>query len=88
MNSQLTFRLGNDKLPKPTIDITLPYASFDLVPKSLLRPNVTSYFPLSEVPTIRLRLAERLCRKRIRLVSVREEICRPKKCSYIITNYD
>lgn len=45
---QFTFRLGNDKLSKPTIDITLPYASFDLVAKPPLRPNATTYFPLRQ----------------------------------------
>lgn len=45
-NPQFTFRLGNDKLSKPTVDITLPYASFDLVFKPPIRPNATSYFPL------------------------------------------
>ena len=46
LDPQFTFLLGNDKLSKPTIDITLPYASFDLVAKPPLRPNATSYFPL------------------------------------------
>ncbi|KAL8918402.1 MAG: hypothetical protein Q9208_007372 [Pyrenodesmia sp. 3 TL-2023] len=46
LKPQFTFRLGNDKLSKPTVEITLPYASFDLVMKPPLQPNNTSYFPL------------------------------------------
>lgn len=46
LNSKFTFRLANDKLSKSTVEITLPYASFDLVIKSPLRINATSYFPL------------------------------------------
>ncbi|KAL8750314.1 MAG: hypothetical protein Q9184_006466 [Pyrenodesmia sp. 2 TL-2023] len=46
LKPQFTFRLGNDKLSKPTVEITLPYASFDLVMKPPLQPNATSYFPL------------------------------------------
>ncbi|KAL8686092.1 MAG: hypothetical protein Q9218_007354 [Villophora microphyllina] len=46
LNPQFTFRLGNDKLSKPTVDITLPYASFDLTAKPPLVKNATSYFPL------------------------------------------
>ncbi|KAL9620968.1 MAG: hypothetical protein Q9204_008159, partial [Flavoplaca sp. TL-2023a] len=46
INPQFTFRLGNDKLSEPSVDITLPYASFDLVAKPPLLPNATSYFPL------------------------------------------
>ncbi|KAL8901256.1 MAG: hypothetical protein Q9207_005288 [Kuettlingeria erythrocarpa] len=46
LKPSFTFRLGNDKLSKPTVEITLPYASFDLAMKPPLRPNTTSYFPL------------------------------------------
>lgn len=46
LNPQFTFRLANDKLSEPTVEITLPYASFDLVIKPPLLPNATSYFPL------------------------------------------
>ncbi|KAL8895055.1 MAG: hypothetical protein Q9192_003879 [Flavoplaca navasiana] len=46
INPQFTFRLGNDKLSEPSVDITLPYASFDLVAKPPLQPNATTYFPL------------------------------------------
>ena len=41
-----TFRLANDKHSEPTINITLPYASFDLTIKPPLLPKATSYFPL------------------------------------------
>ena len=46
---EFTFTLGNDERSNPTIDITLPYASFDLTAKPPLIPNVTEdlfYFPL------------------------------------------
>ncbi|CAL8584356.1 hypothetical protein XPA_009958 [Xanthoria parietina] len=33
-------------LPRPSVDIILPYASFDLIAKPPLLPNATSYFPL------------------------------------------
>ncbi|KAL8670074.1 MAG: hypothetical protein Q9168_005369, partial [Polycauliona sp. 1 TL-2023] len=46
INPKFTFVLGNDKLSKPTVTITLPYASFDLMIKPPLKPNATSYFPL------------------------------------------
>ncbi|KAL8753555.1 MAG: hypothetical protein Q9184_005385 [Pyrenodesmia sp. 2 TL-2023] len=46
LQPQFTFRLGNDKISKPTVEITLPYASFDLVIKPPLQPNTTLYFPL------------------------------------------
>ncbi|KAI4257853.1 MAG: hypothetical protein L6R42_005427, partial [Xanthoria sp. 1 TBL-2021] len=46
LNPQFTFRLANDRFSDPTVSITLPYASFDLVIKPPLRPNATSYFPL------------------------------------------
>lgn len=43
---KFTFRLANDKVSEPAIDITLPYASFDLVAEPPLLPTVTPYFPL------------------------------------------
>ncbi|KAL8694405.1 MAG: hypothetical protein Q9224_003576 [Gallowayella concinna] len=46
LKPQFTFRLANDKLSKPTIDIILPYAAFDLVMKPPLLSSATSYFPL------------------------------------------
>lgn len=46
LNPQFTFRLGNTKLNGPTVNITLPYSSFDLVAKPPLVANATSYFPL------------------------------------------
>ncbi|KAL8833442.1 MAG: hypothetical protein Q9176_007982 [Flavoplaca citrina] len=46
INPQFTFRLGNDKLSEPSVDVTLPYASFDLVMTPPMRENATSYFPL------------------------------------------
>ncbi|CAO1606428.1 hypothetical protein XANCAGTX0491_009927 [Xanthoria calcicola] len=46
INPKFTFRLANDKSSDPSVDIILPYASFDLVLKPPLRSNATSYFPL------------------------------------------
>lgn len=45
-NPKFTFSIGNDKNSSPTVDIILPYASFDLVAEPPLLPNETSYFPL------------------------------------------
>ncbi|KAG8530186.1 uncharacterized protein KY384_004686 [Bacidia gigantensis] len=46
LQPRFTFRLGNDKITGPTVNITLPYSSFDLTIKPPLLPNETSYFPL------------------------------------------
>lgn len=46
LDPKFTFRLADDKLSDSTVEITLPYASFDLVIKPPLRTNATSYFPL------------------------------------------
>ncbi|KAL8712699.1 MAG: hypothetical protein Q9220_003231 [cf. Caloplaca sp. 1 TL-2023] len=46
LNPQFTFSLANDKVSDSLTNITLPYASFDLVMKPPLRPNNTLYFPL------------------------------------------
>ena len=46
LDPTLTFHLANDELSEPTVEITLPYASFDLIIKPPLLPNATSYFPL------------------------------------------
>ena len=43
---QFTFRIGNDKTSKSTVDINLPYASFDLMATPPLFPENTSYFPI------------------------------------------
>lgn len=40
------FTVGNNESSAEVIDITLPYASFDLTAKPPLLPNITSYFPL------------------------------------------
>lgn len=44
-----TFSLGNDERSEPTVEIVLPYASFDLIAKPPMIKNVTEdlfYFPL------------------------------------------
>ena len=45
-NPQFTFTIGNNENSSPTVDIVLPYASFDLVAEPPLLPNETSFFPL------------------------------------------
>lgn len=48
-NASITFTLGNGKRGGSTINITLPYASFDLQASSPVYPNNTRYFPLKQV---------------------------------------
>ena len=47
-NPNITFTLGNSKTGGPTVDIVLPYASFDLEAKHPLAPNTTRYFPIQQ----------------------------------------
>ena len=47
-NPNITFTLGNSVSGGPTIDITLPYASFDLEAKPPSVSNATRYFPLQQ----------------------------------------
>lgn len=44
-NPTFTFTVGDSK-SSPTVDIVLPYASFDLLATYPLAPNNTRYFPL------------------------------------------
>ena len=45
-NPTVTFELGNSTLSKASVNITLPYAAFDLQASSPIFPNGTNYFPL------------------------------------------
>lgn len=45
-NPNITFTLGNSKAGGPTINITLPYNSFDLTAQWPLVANGSKYFPL------------------------------------------
>lgn len=45
-NANITFTLGNTETGGPTIDIILPYDSFDLVATPPFVQNSTKYFPL------------------------------------------
>jgi Eukaryotic aspartyl protease len=45
-NASVTFTLGVEKTGGATVDIVLPYASFDLTATPPLVQNTTSYFPL------------------------------------------
>ncbi|KAL8775492.1 MAG: hypothetical protein Q9194_003711 [Teloschistes cf. exilis] len=45
-NASITFTLGNSNLGGQTIDITLPYDSFDLKAQPPFTSNTTKYFPL------------------------------------------
>ena len=42
----VTFELGNRTLSQTTVNISLPYAAFDLQASSPIFPNGTNYFPL------------------------------------------
>ena len=42
----VTFELGDSTLGKASVNITLPYAAFDLQASSPIFPNGTNYFPL------------------------------------------
>jgi hypothetical protein len=46
-NSSVTFKIGNTTVGGQTIDITLPYASFDLQAGFPLVSNSSRYFPLA-----------------------------------------
>ena len=46
-NPNITFTIANSKDQGPTVDIVLPYSSFDLVLERPLVPNDTRYFPIS-----------------------------------------
>lgn len=46
LRPSFTFTLGNDQTSKPTIDITLPFDSFDLTATPPLVPTPTRYIPL------------------------------------------
>ena len=43
-----TFRIGDLKLGGPTVDIVLPYASFDLMVNPLLVSDTTRFFPVQQ----------------------------------------
>ncbi|KAL6716063.1 hypothetical protein ACLMJK_007025 [Lecanora helva] len=45
-NPTFKFSIGNNGTSIPVVEITLPYASFDLTGKPPLFPNTTTYFPL------------------------------------------
>ena len=45
-NPSFTFRIGNNETSNATIDITLPYASFDLIAQPPLVSKETPYFPI------------------------------------------
>ena len=45
-NATFTFRIGNATEGSPTIDINLPYASFDLTVDYPIVSNRTRYFPI------------------------------------------
>ena len=45
-NPSFTFTIGNDKQSQSTVDIVLPYSSFDLTFKSPVFSKSTPYFPI------------------------------------------
>lgn len=46
MNPTFKFQIGNDKTSQSTVEIVLPYDSFDLTAKYPFFPNDTQYFPI------------------------------------------
>jgi hypothetical protein len=50
LNPNVTFTLGNQLTGGPTVDIVLPYASFDLRISAPLYNGNTTYFPLRPAP--------------------------------------
>ena len=46
MNPNITFQIANSQMGGPTVDIVLPYASFDLQAFYPMEVNTTRYFPL------------------------------------------
>ena len=46
LNPTITFKLGISAFEPPFIDISLPYAAFDLQASSPFYPNATNYFPI------------------------------------------
>jgi hypothetical protein len=49
-NATLIFTLGN--LNGSSVNITFPYAAFDLTASSLLVTNISRYFPSNGLPTV------------------------------------
>lgn len=45
-NASFTFKIGNATIGGPTLNITLPYASFDLTVDYPIVANSTRYFPI------------------------------------------
>lgn len=46
INPNITFQIGDTTTGGPTVDIVLPYASFDLLASYPMVLNATRYFPL------------------------------------------
>lgn len=46
LNASITFQIANSQTGGPTVDIVLPYASFDLLASYPMVLNSTRYFPL------------------------------------------
>ena len=46
LNPNITFTLGQEKIGGPTVDITFPYAAFDLNVSYPIARNTTRYFPI------------------------------------------
>ena len=47
-NPTFEFKIGNSKTGGPTVDISFPYASFDLEAKNPFISNATRYFPIQQ----------------------------------------
>lgn len=92
INPNFTFTIGDSKNSKNTVDIVLPYASFDLVAKPPLTQENSRYFPLqraaneSQYTLGRTFLQERLASHNIRTLVDQNIDC--ASFSYLIMNYE
>ena len=87
LKPKFTFRLANDKLSETTVEITLPYESFDLTMKPPLLPNTTSYFPLRQGSDDQITLGRAFLQEAYAF-SPRTTEHALMKNRYLITDYD
>lgn len=87
LNPKFTFRLANDKLSETTVEISLPYESFDLTMKPPLLPNTTSYFPLRRGSDDQITLGRAFLQEAY-AISPRTTEHVLMKNRYLITDYD
>ena len=84
---RFTFRLGNDQTSGPTVNISLPYSSFDLVALPPRVPEPMPYFPIRRGNDSQITLGRAFLQE----ASVFTQIYRFRALTerrYVITNYD